>query len=441
MMSGGGDLRRNFMNNDHLSPMSIDSRALVVSDPLALRPVGQKYPFIKEEVHNGVHGQNPASMINHSQKLQDDLQELGQRIKHHEDNIKCLKTLKNKLDDSILDMQVALGKHHTAKFPRGENEGPVPMESEEDILQQILKYENSAAALLCKMKYNREAQVSDHSLTEDVIGVVAILGKVDDANLSRLLSEYLGLETMLAVVCKTYEGVKALEGYTKDGSINKSSGIHALAALAGRPLDDRFLIICLENLRPYTGQIITDDPQRRLDLLKPRSTSGETPAGFLGFAVNMVTIDGTYLYCTPKNKHSLRETLFYNLFLDLQVYRSRDDMLKARPYIAHGAISLDGGIIKSPGMFFLGHHNRDIDVKFASDSKRSLPATYFEIENKLKETKWKKERAGEDMQRELALLDHTKLNYEIKKKEFVQYIAESGSYAAQFQAGRVSTPR
>ena len=39
------------------------------------------------------------------QKLQDDLHMLGTKIKEHEDSIKFLKTQKNKLDDSILDLQ------------------------------------------------------------------------------------------------------------------------------------------------------------------------------------------------------------------------------------------------------------------------------------------------------------------------------------------------
>ena len=39
------------------------------------------------------------------QKLQDDLRMLGMKIKQHEDSIKLLKTQKNKLDDSILDIQ------------------------------------------------------------------------------------------------------------------------------------------------------------------------------------------------------------------------------------------------------------------------------------------------------------------------------------------------
>ncbi|KAK6135216.1 hypothetical protein DH2020_031061 [Rehmannia glutinosa] len=398
--------------------MPINSRALVVADPSALKHFGQNSPHSREDMQNGMHIQPPESI-----KLQDDLQEIGEKIKHHEENVKYLKNMRNKLEDSILDRQVAIGKYHTTSFSKTENEDPASAESEEETLQHILKYEKSAAAILCKMKYNSEAQVSDHSLTKDMLGVVATLGKVDDANLSRLLSEYLGLETMLAVVCKTYEGVKALEGYTKDGSINKGLGIHALAASIEWPLDDRFLVICLESLRPYAGELIADDPQRRLDLLKPRLISGETPPGFLGFAVNMVTIDHTNLYGISKNGHSLRETLFYNLFSNLQVYRSREDMLKALSYITHGAISLDGG--------------GDIDVKFPCESKRvSPPVSYLEIENQLKEIKWKKDRTWEDLQREQALLDHAKFTYETKKREFVQFLAESSSYATQLQSSQ-----
>ncbi|KAJ0024450.1 hypothetical protein Pint_07035 [Pistacia integerrima] len=56
----------------------------------------------------------------------------------------------------------------------------------------------------------------------------------------RLFSEYLGMDTMFAIVCKTYEA---------------------------------------------------NDPQRRLDILKPRLPNGESPLGFLGFAVNMIDVE------------------------------------------------------------------------------------------------------------------------------------------------------
>lgn len=64
-----------------------------------------------------------------------------------------------------------------------------------------------------------------------------------------LLSEYLGTEAMLAVVCKTYKGVKALETYDNQGCIDESTGLQGLGASIGRPLNGRFLVICLENLR------------------------------------------------------------------------------------------------------------------------------------------------------------------------------------------------
>lgn len=113
-----------------------------------------------------------------------------------------------------------------------------------------------------------------------------------------------------------------------------------------------FIFCCL---RPYLGEFIGDDPQRRLDLLKPKLPNGEPPPGFLGFAVNMINIDNDKLFCVTANGHGLREILFYNLFSGLQVYRTRTDMLQALPCIRGGAISLDGGIIKTTGIFTLGN--------------------------------------------------------------------------------------
>ncbi|KAH6794728.1 hypothetical protein C2S52_005205, partial [Perilla frutescens var. hirtella] len=425
-MFGAGEQRRMSIDTD---PVPINSTALVVSDLSTFSPGGGSSPFPREGMQQRVHDTSVESVFSNSKKLEDDLQQLGEKIKHHEDTVSYLKTLRNKLDDSIVDMQVAIGKHHTS-LSKEENGNAANVESEEETIQHILKYEKSAAALLCKMK--RDAEFSDHLLTKDVVGVVATLGKVDDANLSRLLSEYLGLDTMLAVVCKSYEGVKTLETYTKDGLINKGFGIHEFAASMGSYLDDRFHVICLEYLRPYAGELIADDPQRRLNLLKPRLINGETPPGFLGFAVNMVIVDHSNLYCMSKSGHTLRETLFYNLFLNLQVYKSREDMLNARSCITTGAISLDGGLIKSPGIFSLGHHRGDIDVKFPRVSEKFvLSASYYELENQLKEIKWKKDRTLEDIQREQEQLDHSKFKYETKKREFVRFLADSSSYVAQ----------
>lgn len=64
------------------------------------------------------------------------------------------------------------------------------------------------------------------------------------------------METMLAVVCKTYEGVKALEVYNREGLIDKNLGLHGFAASIGKPLAGRFHVICLQDIRSgYVGLV------------------------------------------------------------------------------------------------------------------------------------------------------------------------------------------
>ncbi|KAJ6969659.1 protein DEFECTIVE IN MERISTEM SILENCING 3 [Populus alba x Populus x berolinensis] len=393
---------------------------------------------VRDEMQNGRFPQAQTILYN-SKKLQEDLHVLGMKIKHHEDNIKFLKSHKNKLDDSILDLQVTLGKYHSSTMPNNENDAHYSNQSEDETMEQILQHEKSGAGILCRLKMSHGTQISHLSFTNDVLGVVATLGKVDDDNLGRLFSEYLGVETMLAIVCKTYEGVKALETYDKEGQINKDSGLHGLGASNGKELDGRFLVFCLENLRPYCGEFVVDDPQRRLDLLKPKLPNGECPPGFIGFAVNMINVEFTNLFYLTGSGYGLRETLFYNLFSRLQVYKTREDMVLALPCISDGAISLDGGMMKGTGIFSLGNRN-NVDVRFPKLSVTStLPDNYIDTEKQLKETKWKREKMLEDMKREQALLDAAKQSFERKKEEFVKFLAQSSAYASQMQTG--FTPR
>lgn len=189
---------------------------------------------------------------------------------------------------------------------------------------------------------------------------------------------------MLAIVCKTFEGVKALERYNEQGQIDKNSGLYGLGAAVGKHLRGRFHIICLENLRhdsfnlqhflcvialyftsniniillyigrPYVGGFLPNDPQRRLNLLKPKMRNGELPPGFLGFAVNLIDLDPSQLNYLTTDGQGLRETLFYSLFHRTQVYKTRAELLNALLYIVDGAISLDGGMIRTPGVYPLG---------------------------------------------------------------------------------------
>ncbi|GMI95284.1 INVOLVED IN DE NOVO 1, DEFECTIVE IN MERISTEM SILENCING 3 [Hibiscus trionum] len=378
------------------------------------------------------------SIIETSEKHQEDLRMLGMKIKQHEASIKLLKIQKNKLHDSILDMQVMLGKYHSSNAPKIENKDHPNLRSEEETTEQLLLHEKSAAGILYDLKTHHDTQASHLTSTKDILGAVVTLGKVDDENLSRLLSEYLGVQTMLAIVCKTYECIKALETYNHDGYIDKTSGLHGCGASIGRSLDGRFRVICLESLRPYAGDFIADDPQRRLDLLKPRLPNGDCPPGFLGFAVNMIHVDSSNLFHVTATGNGLRETLFYNLFSRLQVYRTRAEMVLALPLISEGAVSLDGGIIRSPGVFSLGSRE-EVDVRFLKTSATlEMSQKYIETEKKIKEMRFEKEKLEEDMKREHALLNNSRSDFERKKQDFVKFLALSSSYATQhqFQAAR-----
>ncbi|VVA11276.1 PREDICTED: LOC110908131 isoform [Prunus dulcis] len=423
--------RKMFQPNNQISD---HTKSLSIQDSTALMQVDEKETSLvmKDGMQNGGFAQ-AESIIYYTKKLQDDLQMMGMKIKQHEDNIKLLKSQRNKLDDSILDLQVILGKYHTSTASKIENEDHSHCKSEEETTKKILQREKSAAGILWQLKTRHGTQAAHLTLTKDVLGIVAMLGKVEDDNLSRLLSEYLGVDTMLSIVCKTYEGVKALETYDNEGCIKKSSGLHGLGASIGRTLEGRFQVICLDNLRPYAGEFVPDDPQRRLDLLKPRLPNGECPPGFLGYAVNMIHVDSTSLFCVTASGHGLRETLFYNLFFRLQIYKTRADMVPALPCISDGAISLDGGMIRSTGVFSLGNRE-DVDVRFPKLSvTSSLPETYLDSERQINELKWKKEKMQEDMKREQALLDNAKFNFDRKKQDFLKFLADSSSYATQHQ--------
>ncbi|GAU51610.1 hypothetical protein TSUD_414420 [Trifolium subterraneum] len=334
----------------------------------------------------------------------------------------------------LISFGVAIGKSKSPSTTKIGNANGPRITTEEEVNKQILQHEKSGAGILCQVKTRHGAQASVLTLTKDVVGVVAVLGKVEDDNLSRLFSEYLGVETMLAIVCKTYEGVKALEMYDMEGCINKSVGLHGLGATIGKPLDGRFLVICLESLRPYAGKYVVDDSQRKLDILHPRLPNGECPAGFIGFAVNMINIDNSNLFCVTPSGYGLRETLFYNLFSRLQVYKTRAEMIQALPCISDGALSLDGGMVKSCGVFSLGNRE-DINVRFPRPERSVGLDAHIEIERQMEDVQSKKEKLLEELKEEKKMLEMAKYNFNKKKSDFLKFLtlSSSSSYAAQVQ--------
>lgn len=106
--------------------------------------------------------------------------------------------------------------------------------------------------------------------------------------------------------------------------------------------------------RPYTGKL-GSDPDRKLELPDPTLPDGNLPSGYLGYAVNLVNLESHHLQAWTNAGHSLRETLFYGLFGEIQVYETREHMKRAKPFIKHGAVSLDGGIMRGNGVLSFGH--------------------------------------------------------------------------------------
>ncbi|KAL4575737.1 hypothetical protein LXL04_011821 [Taraxacum kok-saghyz] len=352
------------------------------------------------------------SLVSSSKKLENEVVLLGQNIKDHEENIEYLKTRISSLDDQITDIQVTLGKSQSSN-----SSTHTTLTEDKDLSQHIIQqHQKSAGAIVSKLKSHE-----DPTCIKDVLGVVATLGKLYDDNLSRIVSEYLGLDTMLALVCMTYDGVKALETYF---------GLYGI--------ERRLEVICLENMRPYVGEVMGDDPQRRLALVKPKLPNGKSPLGFLGFAVNMIHIDIPHLLPSTSNGYGLRETLFYNLFSRLQVYRSRADMVQALPCISDGAVSLDGGMIRRNGVFVLGMRE-EMDVRFGISSY--VPENLVEIEKQMKELKWERETMVETLQIEEPILGNIRYTFEIKKQEFVRFMAQTSPYATMQQYPIPATPR
>lgn len=82
-------------------------------------------------------------------------------------------------------LSVVLSKYHSSGTPKIENEDYPRLQSEEETSEQIIQHEKSAAGIFCQLKARHGAQASHLTSIKDVLGIVAMLGKVDDENLSR----------------------------------------------------------------------------------------------------------------------------------------------------------------------------------------------------------------------------------------------------------------
>ncbi|EOY23564.1 Gamma-irradiation and mitomycin c induced 1, putative isoform 1 [Theobroma cacao] len=292
------------------------------------------------------------SLVKYDKELEDEVCKYGERIAKWEHLLETLDCRKASIERYVSGLQASLEPNLIDNLDS--------LSTKEEMMIRIKERDHSAASVLCSLAQKLPFQEPWMDVIEGLVGVVALLGTVCTSKLSRILAEYLGEDQMLAVVCKSYTAARALEKYEHNGKVDWKLGLHAEATALGKSISGRFLVVCLEDIRPYPGLIEVSDPQRKLALPDPRLPTGNTPPGFIGYAVNMVNIDHPHLENLTTAGHGLRETLFYRLFSKLQVYETREHMENARACIKHSAISLDGGILRKNGIISLGYRNPEI---------------------------------------------------------------------------------
>ncbi|KAK3404031.1 hypothetical protein EUGRSUZ_K00385 [Eucalyptus grandis] len=310
-----------------------NTNIMMLQDTSTPNDIGNVLSIIKNEVL-----EESALCIEHQERV---LEETRSRIEHRERVLKLLHDRKVEIEQSLVELG-----------------GPSPLNivdsffAKEEMIDMIENRDGSAASVLCELIRN-SASEGPHGRSRD--GIIEL-----HFPFWRILAKYLGEDQMLGIVCTNSEMAFSLETYDKNGEVDLQNAVYAKAAELGKSISGEFRVICLEEISPYRGEIEGCDPQRKLALPYPTLPCGEIPPGFVGYAVNMVNIDFDHLATRTTKGLGLRETLFYRLFGKLQVYDTREHMKQASVCIEHGAVSLDGGIIREDGLISLGFWKPDI---------------------------------------------------------------------------------
>ncbi|KAK9672435.1 hypothetical protein RND81_12G100500 [Saponaria officinalis] len=334
----------------------------------------------------------------------------GSRIKDHEDRLGYFESRKNVIEDLVR-------KDHEELLQLQVSMEPVPLavsyyvSLKEAVVEKIENKVESAAALYSIVSKDTSLRDRHSIFLSDIVGLVALIGSAPTHTLSRTLAEYLGEEQMLAVVCRSNAAITTPEMYELE--------LNALAAELGTCIKGGHLFICLNDIREFAGGFVEGDCQERLALPKLMLPDGTTPPGFLGFAVNMIDIEAKYLQTKTSSGHGLRETLFYLLFGELQVYETKEDMKQAyrSGCATNGAVSLDGGILRGNGMISLGCREMDVHFPVIAEKNQIVPfsetvGTMEQLEDIAK----KKQQQIEENKAELTLV-----------KEMIDYLSQQRS--------------
>ncbi|CAM6104906.1 unnamed protein product [Calypogeia fissa] len=213
-------------------------------------------------------------------------------------------------------------------------------------------------------------------LRTEFVGLVVMLARVENDALNRMLAEYLGQATLLLIITQTQRGVEELDVHDADGQIDENRGLHGFARSRNYNLSGKYEALPLTDTKPYRpahgAAVNMEHHQRILNINPPLLPSRQVPAGFLGYAVNLVNLAHEHLQMRVNTQShgevGLRESLFFYLLRKLQVYDTRRNMISAKECLGRlegGAISLDGGLIKPNGRQQLGQsRNNHVKLRF-----------------------------------------------------------------------------
>ncbi|GAA0162738.1 viral or transposable element protein [Lithospermum erythrorhizon] len=297
-----------------------------------------------------------SAIQNEQKELEDEMYTYGTYVGDQEKVLKKLKIDQLLLNEKLNGLQASID--HNIENDH-DNAAQKMM-----IMKKISQKCNNAAAVVCKLLKSPPSENQHREFVDNMLGVVALLGSVQSKELSMILSRYIGEDHMLAVVCKTYSAASAFEKYEL-GQSSRCSAFNELATELGCSVSEGS-VICLEDVRSYPGQI-GRDPQGKLALLDPALPDGSGPPGYLGYAVNMIHLDADNLQWRNAIDHGLRETIFYGLLGELQVYQNKDCMNKARSCVKVDAVSLDGAIMRRGVLVSFGEWEPDIHFPVLPD--------------------------------------------------------------------------
>ncbi|KAF1001494.1 hypothetical protein AG4045_029073 [Apium graveolens] len=179
------------------------------------------------------------SLYDERKELEDKFLQDGRRIGEHEQKLKTFHAQRLEYEKALSELQASLEANSNGDSSNSPKK--------ERMLGEIESRAHTAASVVCKVLKDKKY----HDFSKDILGVVALLGSVETNELARILTEFLGEEQMLGVVCKSYKAAHNLETCDVHGNVNCSTGLQALASALGTSLDGRYSVICLEDVSAF----------------------------------------------------------------------------------------------------------------------------------------------------------------------------------------------